>query len=172
MGPKLSQALATSPGNSPVAELIFDNVTGDMPQKKPRTLLLDPSPGANRLRQSTPHSMTTLHKTQPSGAPDQGNWETVIKVTSEATSLRSLSSDVHGAQVHLTLEKTQPKLDTEQTTREPEPSSAISTRNPHPKRIATQTPHFLPTRRQRPNRVKLQHRSIGSHLTSLPIRRS
>jgi len=118
----------------PNGKLIFDNIKGDMPQKKPRTPLLDKSPGANRLRQSAPQSLTTLNKTQTSGAPDQGNREKFILVPSDATSSRSLSTDIYGAQVHLTQGKSQPKSNTEYATRELEPSSEIAIRNPHPQK--------------------------------------
>jgi len=152
----------------PNGTLIFDNVTGDMPQKKPRTLLLDQSPGANRLRQSVPHSMTTLNKTHNSGAPDQGSWEAAIEVTSEATSLRSLSSDAHGAQVHLTLEKSQPKSDTEQATRELESSSAIFTRNSHPQqnRHPDTTFPYYSTAGTQPGQGAAQEYRLTPHFTT------
>ena len=156
----------------PNGTLIFANVTGDMPQGKARTLLLDQSPGDNRQRQYVPYSMTILHKTQTSGIPVQGHGKRGIEAHSGATLPRSLVSDAHGAQVHPSLEISLPKSDTDQAIREPESSSAISTRNPRPQQNRHSDTTFLPTRRQRPNRVQLQHRSIGLHLTSLPTRTS
>jgi len=152
----------------PNGTLIFANVTGDMPQEKARTLLLDQSPDANRLRQYVPHSMTTLNKTQTSGAPVQGNWETVIEVTSEATSLRSLSSDAHGAQVHPSLEKSLTKSDTEQATREPESSSAISTRNPRlqQNRHSDTTFPSYSTAETQPGQGAAQEYRLTSHFTT------
>jgi len=118
----------------PNGKLIFDNITGDTPQKKPRTPSLDKSPGADQLRQSAPQSLTTLNKTQTSGAPDQGNREKSMVVSSDAASSRSLLTDIHGAQVHLAMGKSQPKSNTDHATRELESSSAIANRNPHPQK--------------------------------------
>jgi len=118
----------------PNGKLIFDNITGDIPQKKPRTPLLEKRPVAERLRQSEPQLLTTLNKTQTSGAPDQGNREKSILVSSDAASSRSLLTDIHGAQAHLALGKSQPKSNTERATRVLESSSAIANRNPHPQK--------------------------------------
>ena len=129
----------------PNGTLKFANATGDMPQGKARTLLLDQSPGDNRQRQYVPYSMTILHKTQTSGIPVQGHGKRGIEAHSGATLPRSLVSDAHGAQVHPSLEISLPKSDTDQAIREPESSSTISTRNPRPQQNRhSDTRSFLP----------------------------
>ena len=118
----------------PNGQLIFDNITGDMPKKKPRTPLLDKSPGAERLRQPDPKLLTNLNKTQTSDAPDQGNREKSISVSSKSASSCSPLTDTLGGQAHLGLGNSQLKSKSERATRGLESSSATANRNPHPQK--------------------------------------
>jgi len=116
----------------PNGTLIFNNITGDMPQKKPRIPLLDKSPGANLLKQSVSQPLTNLNKTQTSGVTAQDNRKEPLFAPSDASSFRSPSTDIHGAREQPTLGTSQPKSNTAYATRELELSSTIANQNPHP----------------------------------------
>jgi len=110
----------------PNGGLIFDNTTGDMPQKKTRAPLLDKCLGDNPLKQPAPPLSTAMNKKQNSGATAHDNREKLTLAPSDASPLCSRSTDFYGDPVRLNQGTSQPKSNTAKSTKELESRSVFA----------------------------------------------
>jgi len=125
----------------PNGELIFRNMTGDIPVKKwpgtgpvlPQlpTPSLNNSPAAIRLPQFEPKTATTLDKSEISGETYHGNLDESNLTYSDTASSRRLSAEFHRDQARLAPGKSLPKSDTANATSESEIIYETANKNQH-----------------------------------------
>jgi len=152
----------------PNGGLIFENATGDMPQKKARTPLRDKSLGDNRLKQSAPQSSTSLSTIQTSGATALSSREEPFLAPSDASSLCSLLTGINGAPACLTQGTSQPMSTTANSTQKLAPRFATANTIPQ-----SQNNHHLvtiaplhPTAKTQPSQAAGQEYRLTPSFTS------